>query len=249
MDIETAPNKVYAWGLFKQNIAINQIVEPGYTLCWAAKWQGEKKVMFNSIHQSSELNMLQEMCDLLDEADAVVHYNGKKFDIPTLNKEFIQFGLDKPSPYHQIDLYHTVRGNFRFPSNKLDYVAQALGLGSKVRHTGMEMWNACMDEQHPEHEKSWKLMEKYNRQDVVLLPKLYKRLLPWVKSHPNHALYTETDRPVCTNCGSHHIQKRGMEKTKTQVYQRYQCTSCKTWLRGRTTQVPKEKRSNILSQV
>ena len=103
IDIETAPNKVYAWGLFNQNIALSQIEEPGYTLCWAAKWYGKSKIYFNSIHQSSQEEMLKEIHDLLSEADAVIHYNGTKFDIPVLNGEFAQQGYEPPTPYHQID--------------------------------------------------------------------------------------------------------------------------------------------------
>ncbi len=36
---------------------------------------------------------------------------------------------------------------------------------------------------------AWKVMEKYNKQDVLLLEKVYDRLLPWIKSHPNHHLF------------------------------------------------------------
>ena len=49
LDIETAPHRVYAWGLWDQNIYIDQIEEPGYTLCWAAKWHGKNKVMFKGL--------------------------------------------------------------------------------------------------------------------------------------------------------------------------------------------------------
>ena len=133
IDIETAPNKVYAWGLWNQNISINQIVESGYTMCFAAKWHNKKGVMFNSIHQSDEVAMLEELHGLLEEADVVVHYNGTKFDIPTINKEFLINGMEPPEPYHQVDLFRVVKNRFRFPSNKLDYIAQELGYkGSKT---------------------------------------------------------------------------------------------------------------------
>ena len=93
LDIETAPNVVYTWGLYNQNISINQIVEPGYTLCWAAKWDDDSQVLFDSVYQSSPKKMLTNMHKLLEKADAVVHYNGKKFDIPTLNREFLLYNL------------------------------------------------------------------------------------------------------------------------------------------------------------
>ena len=244
LDIETAPNKVYAWGLFKQNIAINQIVESGYTMCWAAKWHGKSEVFFESIHNNTEEEMIRTIWELLNEADAVCHYNGNKFDMPTLNKEFLKFGLTPPSNYHNIDLLQVARKQFRLTSNKLDYVSQFLGLGSKTKHMGMDLWTACMDYD----DKAWKLMEKYNKQDVRLLEKLYKRLLPWIKNHPNHGLYTDMKRPVCTNCGGKHVQKRGKYKTKTQIYQRYQCNSCGTWLRSRFTEVHPNRSKNILTQ-
>ena len=50
IDIETKPHKAYCWGLFDQRIGLNQIVEPGGTLCWAAKWLGDpsSKIMFGA---------------------------------------------------------------------------------------------------------------------------------------------------------------------------------------------------------
>jgi DNA polymerase III epsilon subunit-like protein len=243
LDIETAPNLVYVWGLWNQNVGINQIVEPGYTLCWAAQWEGEKTLHFRSI-VGGEQQMLEGIHQLLEEADAVVHYNGRRFDMPMLNKEFIKHGLEPPAPYHQIDLLETARRRFRFESNKLDYVAQFLGVGTKLQHKGMELWRDCMDGDA----KAWKEMERYNKQDVRLLPQVYQKLLPWISDHPNAALYSDDTRPVCTNCGSHNVVKKGVEKLKTLSYQRYKCNDCGTPLRGRSTILDIEKRKNILTQ-
>lgn len=251
LDIETAPNLVYVWGLWNQNVGINQIVEPGYTLCWAAMWEGEKQIHFRSITGGEE-QMLQGVHELLEEADAVVHYNGRRFDLPMLNKEFIKHDIEPPAPFHQIDLLETARRRFRFESNKLDYVANFMGVGSKMQHKGMELWRDCMDGD----EKAWRIMEKYNKQDVKLLPLVYRKLLPWISDHPNAALYLGEDytnpdaeyRPVCTNCGSHNVVKKGMEHLKTLSYQRYKCSDCGTPLRGRSTELPIAKRKEILTQ-
>jgi len=243
LDIETAPNKVYTWGLFNQNVGLDQIVEPGYTLCWAAKWHGKKKVMFNSI-QDSEESMVKEVYDLLEETDVVVHYNGENFDMPILNKEFVKFDLTPPSGYQQVDLLKVARKRFRFASNKLDFVAQFLGLGSKTKHKGMGLWNEVMQGD----ERAWKTMKEYNIQDVKLLEDLYNRLLPWINNHPNHNLYNDDERPVCTNCGSSHVVKVGIERLQTQSYQRYRCQDCGTPLRGRHTILPKEKRMSVITQ-
>lgn len=250
LDIETAPNKVYAWGLYDQNISINQIVESGYTLCWAAKWHGASKVLFSkletngsaSLKRKSHDDMLKAAHKLLEEADAVVHYNGTKFDIPTLNKEFILQGMKPPSPSKEIDLLKVARSRFRFPSNKLDYVAQVLGLGAKTRHKGMELWEGCMGGDPA----SWKVMETYNKQDVKLLEQVYIKMLPWIRNHPNYGLYLASDRPVCKNCGSGNVVKKGMEYTGVGQYQRYRCTNCGNHMRGATLQNTKEQRDRLL---
>ena len=229
LDIETSPNTAHVWGLWQQNVSINQLMESSYVLCYAAKWLGEDEVHFDSVHQSKPKAMLKGIHVLLDEADAVVHYNGTKFDIPTLNKEFLLHRYNPPSPYKQIDLLRVVRSNFRFPSNKLDYVSQRLGLGKKHAHEGHELWVKCMNGD----KDAWKRMESYNIQDVVLLESLYSTLLPWIKSHPNHNLYT--DNTVCPTCSGTRLQKRGTAISITGTYQRYQCTDCGSWSQGAKT--------------
>jgi len=226
LDIETSPNTAHVWGLWQQNVSINQLMESSYVLCYAAKWLGEEDVYFDSVHQSKPKSMLKGIHALLDSADAVIHYNGTKFDIPTLNKEFLLTKLLPPSPYKQIDLLRVVRSNFRFPSNKLDYVSQRLGLGKKHAHEGHELWVKCMNGD----KDAWKRMQDYNIQDVVLLESLYNHLLPWIKNAPNRNLYM--DHTGCPTCGSAHLHKRGVAVSTTGSYQRYQCKSCGSWSQG-----------------
>jgi len=223
LDIESSPNTAHVWGLWQQNVGLKQLMESSYVLCWAAKWLGEKEVMFDSVHQSTPKAMLRGIHALIAAADAVIHYNGTKFDMPTLNKEFLLYGLNPPAPYKQIDLLRTMRSQFRFPSNKLDYVAQRLGLGSKTEHEGHELWVKCMNGDT----NAWKTMEKYNKQDVVLLEHVYNRVLPWIKNHPNQNLFTES--VCCPTCGGTKLQKRGTAISTVGRYQRYQCKDCGTW--------------------
>lgn len=234
LDIETAPNTAYVWGLWKQNISISQIVDSSSMLCWAAKWLDENEYEFSSIMQGKK-KMLKGIHKLLNEADAVVHYNGSRFDIPTLNKEFLEAGMSPPSPYAQIDLLKTARQQFRFPSNKLDYVARALGLEGKVKHEGFELWIKCMNKD----KDAWERMEEYNIQDVYLLESVYHEFLPWIKNHPNKAIHDDSEHS-CPSCGSKNIQKRGYNVTRGGKYQRYQCSDCGTWSSARKTEKIKE---------
>lgn len=229
LDIETSPNTAHVWGLWQQNVSINQLMESSYVLCYAAKWLNSDEMLFDSVQQSKPKAMLKGIHGLLNEADAVVHYNGTKFDIPTLNKEFLLHRYSPPSPYKQIDLLRVVRSQFRFPSNKLDYVAQRLGLGQKHAHEGHELWVKCMNGD----KDAWKRMADYNIQDVILLEDLYNTLLPWIKNHPNKNLHS--DNPCCPTCGDTHLQKRGTAVSATGTYQRYQCRACGSWSQGTKT--------------
>jgi DNA polymerase elongation subunit (family B) len=172
--------------------------------------------------------MLKSIHALLDEADAVVHYNGLNFDIPCLNKEFLIYGMSPPAPYKNVDLYRTVKNQFKFTSNKLDHVIQRLGLGAKVETT-FQLWVDCMRGDST----AWEHMEKYNKQDVLVLEKLYNVLKAWVPNHPNRSLYTEATELMCPTCGSKKYHSRGSYYTTVGKYKRYQCQDCGKWFRGR----------------
>jgi|SRR5687768_16060103 len=228
LDIETAPNTAYVWGLFKETIPLQRLIESRYILCWAAKWLGEQEVFFDSIQEDKDpRRMLSTIHALLDESDTVIHYNGTSFDIPTLNKEFLTSGFDPPSPYKQIDLLRVVRQQFKFTSNKLDHVSKELELTNKIDHIGFELWVRCMNGD-PE---AWRMMKDYNIGDLYPLEELYYKIRPWIKNHPNYSLFSNSGI-VCHNCGSKHWHSRGTHRTQAAVYQRYQCQDCGTWFRG-----------------
>ena len=217
----------YTWGLWQQNVSLSQIIDSTEMMCFGARWYGEKKVHFKSIHHHGKKEMLQDVHRLLDEADVVVGWNSASFDSKHLKRELLEAEMSPPSPYKDMDLMRVVKSQFRFPSNKLDYVAQKLGVGAKVQHSGFELWVKCM----ADDKKAWAEMKKYQIQDVDLLVDLYEKLKPWIKNHPNVALYDGIE-DGCTNCGSTHLQKRGFSRTGTASYQRFQCQSCGKWLRG-----------------
>ena len=229
LDIEVSPTIAPVWGVWNPHIDVSNLIGNSYVLCWAAKWLGDDEMMWRRCYGKEgkyRKDMLRNIHRLLDRADAVVHYNGSNFDVRILHKEFLLHGLTRPAPFKEIDLLKSVRSSFRFTSNKLNYVCQQLGLGAKVKHRGLELWLGCMNND----KDCWKEMEVYNKQDVVILEKLYHRLLPWLKTHTNYSLHTGS--LVCPNCGSRKHQKRGFATTTGGCYQRYQCQGCGAWFRG-----------------
>ena len=244
LDIETSPIDGYVWGLWQQNLQIDRINDPTRTLSWAAKWVGSDEVLFASEAQMSHEDMILEVYDLVNEADAIVGWNSRAFDMKHLNREFLELGLAPPTNYHDIDLLLTVKKHFKFPSNKLDYVAGVLLGEHKLETGGFGLWRAVLEGD----KDAWKLMEDYNIDDVILTEKMYHYLKGWITNHPNHGLYIEDqDAPVCRNCGSSHVISKGPEYDTTGVfaYQRYKCMEpdCGANLRGRKAIKGKQKES------
>lgn len=242
IDIETRPAVVETFGIWQQNIGINQIREPVGLLCFAARWHGEKKMMFHSEWNDGHEGMVAAAYELLDQADFIVHWNGRRFDIPHLKAEFLMAGYPPPSPHKDIDLMVTAKKNFRLMSNKLDWYAQSLGLGSKLANGGMSLWSEILRPKSDESlAKAQKLMERYNRVDVKLTDELFDILLPWIDGI-NVGLFTEDDKPCCTNCGSESVVRRGFAYTTACRYRRYRCNGCGRWLKGKSRESTTELR-------
>lgn len=225
LDLETAPHVAHVWGLFDQTVGLSQLIESGYVLGVGAKWEGDPKVYF---HKGP--NMAAKVHKMLDDADVVVGFNHVQFDLRHLRTEFVKAGLTPPSPWTDIDLLRVVRANFKFASNKLAYVSQELLGDAKAPTGGHQLWIDVMANKRD----AWKRMEAYCVQDVLLTERLYQYLKPWIKL-PNPALYGAADvGPVtCPGCGSNDVRKRGLAYTALQSYQRYQCTPCGRWSRGK----------------
>jgi DNA polymerase elongation subunit (family B) len=228
-DLETAPAKVYTFGLFKTTIGMDQIIEPPRILCWSARWKGApgKTVKFDSEHVSSTKDFLTGMRDLLDEADVVVGYNSDSFDVPWVNEQFMYNGIDLPSPYSKVDLYKVNKRAFYMPSRKLDYLALQMLNDRKVSHKGFTMWRDCMDPTSEGHEQAWRDMERYAKKDTYLLDPLFDMLRPFIREL-NYGLFSLKEFS-CTGCGSQRLQARGFRYTSAGKFQRYQCLDCFSW--------------------
>jgi hypothetical protein len=229
IDIETSPHLVATFELRNTTIGHHQVLEPTRVICFAAKWRHEDEVMFFAEwFDGGHTKMIEEAHRLLSEADIVVHYNGKRFDEPHLNREFWEVGLTPVAPFQTVDLYQTVRREFRFASNKLAHITERLALTGKAKHEGFGLWLRVM-EGDPEARAE---MEAYNAQDVVTTEELYDVTLPWIRNHPNVALYVDEAVRLCPNCQSPNVQRRGFTAKQKRSYQRWHCQDCGKWSTG-----------------
>lgn len=226
LDIETRPLTAHTWGLWDQNIGINQIKDPGGLLCFAAKFHGERKMHFFSEWEHGKKGMARALFRLLDEADAVAGWNSDRFDLRWIQTQFLDTDLGKPTPYAKVDLMRSVKRQVMLPSYKLDYVARHLGLGQKVRTGGFDLWLDVMRGDPKARAK----MRRYNIGDVTLTEKVFDRLNSkgWVLGLPNASV---EGGHCCTNptCQSENLIRRGYSQKETRKYARWQCKDCGTY--------------------
>jgi hypothetical protein len=229
VDIETFPNISYTWGKYEQNVIAFK--QEGCLATYAAKWLGGK-VFSKSLTDYEgyepwsydDKALTLDLWKLFDEAEIIVAHNGDSFDIKVATSRFLLHKLPPPAPYKTVDTKKAVKRVARFNSNKLDDLGETLREGRKIK-TEFSLWEGCMRGD----KKSWSRMCRYNEQDVVLLEKLYHRVLPYIKNHPN--IGTITRDFCCPKCGSKALESRGMGITQNVCYRRFQCRQCMGWTR------------------
>lgn len=225
LDIETKPATVYAWRMYDENIGADQIIEEGGVICVGATWVGSAKGYFFSDWQHGHKRMLREIHKLMSEADAILTYNGDRFDIPKLTGAFLLAGLKPLPPLTSIDAYKAVK-RFGFALNKLARIGPLLELGQKVKHEGFSLWAGVM----AGDPKAQAKMERYCKQDVRLLVQLYEKIKPFIKDHPHLGLTISKNQ--CGACGSRKMQRQGYRRTKSSRTERLQCQACGSWQTG-----------------
>jgi hypothetical protein len=175
----------------------------------AWKFMGEdvKCISVSSIDPLNDEAVVRRLHEILQQADILVAHNGDAFDIKKFNARALYYGLPPILNKHSIDTLKEARKGFRITSNALGYLGQFL----KIEDAKLDSpdWNKVLDGDANE----LAVMREYNRMDVILLEKVYYKLLGWMKSHPNLNAYNKikdvagNEVQVCKNCGSPNLRK------------------------------------------
>jgi len=240
-DIETSPAKVWTWSIFNPRIPHDYIIQPWVILCACWKVHGENKVHTLKLNQYAgyskdhmdDYQLCKDLRDVLKDVDILVAHNGDKFDLKMFNARLMYHGLEPISHYIQtIDTLKEFRKVGRAPSSSLDFLGRYFGVGRKI-HTDKYLWLDAIEDEGTTASRGRALdkMGKYCVQDVNLLQKVYKKMLPYIKTHPNLASpHTEN----CPKCNSSNIYKNGVRRNKGGVLrQEYRCNNCGSYFRGR----------------
>lgn len=236
LDLETLPNIGYVWGKYDQNVI--RFTQQSCVATFVAKWLDSPKIISKALPDYKgytagsydDKALILDLWKLFNEADIIIAHNGDQFDVKVAVGRFILHGLQPPSPFKTIDTKKMVKEVARYNSNSLDDLCSLLDIGKKIK-TDFDLWEGCISGD----KTCWDKMVKYNRMDVLLLEKLYLKLMPYAKVHPNLTFWT---RGTCPKCGGHNVQYRGVARCITRQYQRFQCNDCGSW--GRVAKSDKD---------
>lgn len=238
-DIESSPNIAYIWNKYEQD-ALGDFIKERQIISFAWKWLGEKEVhvlalpMFKSYKRDRNDNreLVLALHKTISEADVLVGHNVCCFDDKMANAEFIRHGLKPPPPHRFVDTLKVARQRFRFNSNKLGDLGKHLKLGIKTPTGGFDLWVGCLRGD----KDCWELMMEYNRQDVVLLEKIYLKMRPWMTNHPD--MNAKDQHVGCPQCRGVKLIRQGWRVGIHGKTPRFQCKDCGSWAKG--TMIKKE---------
>lgn len=246
LDIEVTPMKVNVWGTWKQRIGYEQVIDDWYMLSYSWKWLFDSKVYGEVLTPEEAIKrddsrICRSLWKFLDDCDVVIGHNIDRFDIPKAQTRFIVNKFGPPSPFRTIDTLTIAQRNFRFASNKLDYIGELL-LHDRKLHTEYQLWLDCMAGVSHRLEE----MLVYNKKDVSLEEEAYVFLRPWIKNHPNLGIYQEAVEPTCPTCGSVDIEECGHYSTSVNRYLDFRCKECGAICRSRKSDIPVKSKSAIM---
>lgn len=244
LDIETAPIMAYVWGLWENNVALNQIHRDWFVLSFCAKFVGEDVIYYEDQRDKEPIENDKETIEaihkLILEADILLTHNGDKFDLKKLNARFIYHGLDPIPPKQSIDTLKVARKFFAFTSNKLEYLAKYLGCAEKSDHkkfSGFSMWSECLKNNLEAYDE----MMSYNIQDVETLIQIYEKLAKYDHTIHFNSYYQQT---VCI-CGSKEFMKDGFRITKNGKHQIFRCHNCGKTYTAKENLIDKDIRKGL----
>lgn len=243
-DIETSMHELRSIGFhntkYPVRIKASDITEVQRIHCIGYKWFGKGAPKVISVHDFPRTFKKNHLDDskvitafnkILEQADAVVGYNIKSYDLKHINSRNLlnkNPGIILPP---EIDLFKIIKANFNLPSYKMDEVARFLGLSERKSPMERADWEKCYEGDL----KSFKKMSKYCRQDIRLTEAVYRAVIPFIQKHPALSrIMGDTPKqsalkcPVCTSPDSF---KNGFRGTKTGLRQRRICKECGvSWL-------------------
>ena len=226
-DIETSYNIVKSWRIgFNINLNMEDIIQERAIITIAYKWEGEEDVTVLSWNKGCDKKIIEDFVKVMAEADELVGHNVDRYDTKFIMARALKHNIPVLPKYQSTDTLKLAKKHFMLNSNKLDYIAQYLGIGHKTKHRGMPMWDDIILRNDS---KALEEMIEYNVQDVFLTEQVYHKLMEYSLPKVNHASKQTGDKHTCPQCGSDHaeLHKTYISSTGTKT-RLMNCLNCST---------------------
>lgn len=224
-DIETSYNIVKSWRVgYNINLNPEDIIHERAIITVAYKWEGESDVTVLTWDNGDDRRLVQEFLEVMNSADELVGHNIDKYDVKFIMSRALVHGFIGLPKYQTTDTLKVARKHFSLNSNKLDYIAQLLGLGHKLKHRGMAMWDDIILRND---RKALEEMIDYNVQDVFLTEDVYNRLKNYTEPKVNHTVLSGGESHTCPNCGSNELSHEKFYVTKAGTKSHLMRCKCK----------------------
>jgi DNA polymerase elongation subunit (family B) len=190
-----------------------------------------------SEHINDDKDLCKKIHEILDDADAVVSFYGKKFDIKHIDARLMMNGLPPLKRFRgkHIDLHQVAKQRLKLSHKRLNDMAKYFGCESKIDTGGFSLWR----EVYKGSKRAQNKMSKYCAQDVDVLEQVFKKMIPIITTLPTAWLYDgDVTSLKCPHCSSFEVDSKGFRTTKTAKYRRYVCRGCGTNFR---TDIKNEK--------
>jgi uncharacterized protein YprB with RNaseH-like and TPR domain len=140
--------KITVFDLEMSNLSANF----GMLLCGGFKALGEKKVKIYRIDESPNYKeepwddswLAEQLAGEIEEADILVSYNGKRFDLPFLNARLVRFDKKPIIGKKHIDLFFVSKFQLKLSNWSLDALAKHLNLPVQKTRMEGEQWTKAM---------------------------------------------------------------------------------------------------------
>lgn len=257
LDVETSPIIAGTWS-FWSNPMQSMVFKRPMILTWSAKWLLQDEILSDKltpkeVNDNNDKRIIDSIWKLVNEADVLIAHNGAKFDFKVLNTRFIENKLPKPSSYQFIDTLRHVKRQFRFESNRLDYIARNIFKIDGKMETPKNLWFDAINGKYLRsggtkeiQTEALSIMEDYNREDVRVLEDVYFLIRPYIQPHPNLALLVDSDKCICPACTSDDFELVGEYLTYVNIFDQFRCKSCQSLFRTRKNTTPETIKNRLL---
>ena len=202
----------------------------GVCLCVGFKWYGQKQVHIISISDyrawlsdpSNDKGVVRDFAKVFEQAEIVVGYYSKGFDVKFLNARLMTYGFNCLPPVPHVDLYFAAKRSFALSRKSMANVGYHLRVpDKKTPLEGREWVKASTGNLN-----ALKGVIRHCKADIIVTEKLYEKMRPLIRQHP-----PVTKDEACDTCGHTNFTKPViyLANTKKNKY-RMRCKVCNSWI-------------------